>query len=203
MPNGVGLVTPKYFQYLKSPLWESLLNQRSDNCGNCIIWMGRITRITGLFFKNTILSWIHQRNLSLPELWIACYNIGLQPVTNSLHIWYNVVCHHMVTSSSGNIFRVTGRLWGEFTGDRVFPSQRLVTRSFDVFFDLRLKKRLSKHSWCWWFGTPSASLWRHRNDNSISGIILGMGWAMWEGVTSSHCMAEPIHWMSTASAVEQ
>ena len=27
-----------------------------------------------------------------------------------------------------------------------FPSQRLVTRSFDVFFDLRLNKRLSKQS---------------------------------------------------------
>ena len=28
-----------------------------------------------------------------------------------------------------------------------FPSQRSVTRSFDVFFDLRLNKRLSKQSW--------------------------------------------------------
>ena len=26
-----------------------------------------------------------------------------------------------------------------------FPSQRPVTRNFDVFFDFRLKKRLSKH----------------------------------------------------------
>ena len=44
-----------------------------------------------------------------------------------------------------------------------FPSQRPVTRSFDVFFDLRLYKRLSKHSWGWWFETLSSSLWRHRN----------------------------------------
>ena len=29
-----------------------------------------------------------------------------------------------------------------------FPSQRSVTRSFDVFFDLPLNKRLSKQSWC-------------------------------------------------------
>ena len=28
-----------------------------------------------------------------------------------------------------------------------FPAQMPVTRSFDVFFDLRLKKRLSKQSW--------------------------------------------------------
>ena len=44
-----------------------------------------------------------------------------------------------------------------------FPSQRPVTRSFDIFFDLRLNKQLSKQSWGWWFKTPSRSLWRHRN----------------------------------------
>ena len=42
-----------------------------------------------------------------------------------------------------------------------FPAQRPVTRSFDVFFDLRLNKRLSKHSWGWWLETPSCPLWRH------------------------------------------
>ena len=44
-----------------------------------------------------------------------------------------------------------------------FPAQRPVTRSFDIFFDLRLNKRLSKQSWGWWFETLSCSLWRHRN----------------------------------------
>ena len=36
-----------------------------------------------------------------------------------------------------------------------FPAQRPVTRNFDVFFDLRLNKRLSKQSWGWWFETLS------------------------------------------------
>ena len=45
-----------------------------------------------------------------------------------------------------------------------FPAQRPVTRSFDVFFDRRLEKRLSKQSWGWWFETPSRSLWRHCNE---------------------------------------
>ena len=31
-----------------------------------------------------------------------------------------------------------------------FPAQRPATRNFDVFFDLRLNKRLSKQSWGWW-----------------------------------------------------
>ena len=46
-----------------------------------------------------------------------------------------------------------------------FPTQRPVTRSFDVYFDLRPNKRLSKHSWGWWFETLSSPLWRHRNVN--------------------------------------
>ena len=46
-----------------------------------------------------------------------------------------------------------------------FPSQRPVTRSFDVFIDLRLNIRLSKQSPGWWFQTSSRSLWRHCNDS--------------------------------------
>ena len=42
-----------------------------------------------------------------------------------------------------------------------FPTQRPVTRSFDVFFGMCLNKRLSKQSWGWWFETPSRPLWRH------------------------------------------
>ena len=84
----------------------------------------------------------------------------------------NYVCHilvsfvqNMMTSSNGNIFRATDPLCGEFTGH---PSQRPVTRSFDVFFDPRLNKRLSKQSWGWWFETPWRSSWRHCN-----------AWASW------------------------
>ena len=45
-----------------------------------------------------------------------------------------------------------------------FPAQRPVTRSFDIFFDLRLNKRLSKQSWGWWFETLLRPLWRRCND---------------------------------------
>ena len=49
-----------------------------------------------------------------------------------------------------------------------FPAQRPVTRSFDVLFDLRPNKRLSKRSWGWWFETPFRPLWRHSNEYSLS-----------------------------------
>ena len=54
-----------------------------------------------------------------------------------------------------------------------FPSQRPVTRSFGVFFDLRLNKRLSKQSRRPWFETPSHSLWRHFNFNISRHLCTG------------------------------
>ena len=49
-----------------------------------------------------------------------------------------------------------------------FPAQRPVTRSFDVFFDLRPNKRLSKQWWGWWFETPAGPFWRHCNGAVIT-----------------------------------
>ena len=54
-----------------------------------------------------------------------------------------------------------------------FPVQRPVTRSFDVFFDLRPNKRLSKQSWGWWFETPLRPLWR--NCNNASALLCSNG----------------------------
>ena len=53
----------------------------------------------------------------------------------------------MMTSSNGNIFRVTGHLCGNSLVTGEFPAQRPVTQSFYVFFDLHLKKRLSNQWW--------------------------------------------------------
>ena len=98
-----------------------------------------------------------------------------------MHLWRDRKCPFMIrpcsiwrlpmmTSSNGNIFRVTGPLCGEFTGPGEFHTQRPVTRSFAVFFDLRLNKRLSKQPWGWWFETLSWSLWRHRNAWTEPGV---------------------------------
>ena len=54
-----------------------------------------------------------------------------------------------------------------------FPAQRPVTRNFDVFFDHRLNKQLSKQSWGWWFEKPSRSLWPQYNGwNEPSRILI-------------------------------
>ena len=54
-------------------------------------------------------------------------------------------------------------LWAIYAGNSPTTAQRPVTRSFVVFFDLRLIKWLSKHSRCWWFEMPSHPLWSRCN----------------------------------------
>ena len=68
-----------------------------------------------------------------------------------------------MTSSNGNIFRVTGHLCGEFTGPRWIPHTMASDAELLFFFDLHPNKRLSKQWRGWWFETLSHPLWRHRN----------------------------------------
>ena len=44
-----------------------------------------------------------------------------------------------------------------------FPAKMPVTRSFDIFFDLRMNERLSKHSWGSWLETTLRPLWCQSN----------------------------------------
>ena len=86
---------------------------------------------------------------------------------------YHPTCdlfRNMMTSSNGNIFRVTGHLCGELTGHRWIPRTKASDAGLYVFFDLHPNKRLSKQPWGWWFETPSRPLWRHCNDYSFSGF---------------------------------
>ena len=111
--------------------------------------------------------------MTLVTLWWQCCPGALIKVI-IWYLFYSAPVLNMMTSSNGNIFRVTGPLCGEFTGPGEFPTQRSVTRSFGVFFDLRLNKRLSKQPWGWWFETPSWSLWRQCYEQSGLAQALAM-----------------------------
>ena len=63
----------------------------------------------------------------------------------------------------------------ESPGHRWFPSQSPVTRSFDVFFDLRLNKLSSKQSRRRWFETPLRSLSRHCDGGWWPGFWFTLG----------------------------
>ena len=94
-----------------------------------------------------------QHRYHLQYLWGISYDISRGPIPRLF----------MMTSSKGNIFRVTGHLCGDFNGPRLIPHTKASDAASDVYFDLRPNKRLSKQSWGWSFGTPSRPFWRHRN----------------------------------------
>ena len=107
----------------------------------------------------------------------------------------------MMTSSNGNTFCVTGHLCGEFTGHRWIPLTSL-TRSFDVFFHLRLNKRLSKQSWGWGFERQSRPSWRHCNDdvNTLThcGLMKQYGHRFGSilGQAMASCLTAPSHYLT-------
>ena len=76
-----------------------------------------------------------------------------------------------------------------------FPAQRPVTRSFDVFFDVRLIKRLGKHSRGWWFETLSHPLWRHRNESSANQLIFA--WIKSQLFRRRHFQTHFLEWNSS------
>ena len=113
---------------------------------------------------------------TLPRFHSNIYmNIGVFVMHVYMNYTFNVngscfhkACRLAITHDDVIKWKHFARLLGICAGNSPvpgeFPAQRPVTRSFDVFFDLRLNKRLSKQSWGWWFETLSCSLWRHCDD---------------------------------------
>ena len=95
---------------------------------------------------------MHQCN-SMCILWLVLTLLNVVNCRYRLYAaWYSVGCwlsrvrvDPMMTSWDGNIFRVTGPLWGVSASIRWIPFTKAsdLTRSFDVFFDLCLNKRLN------------------------------------------------------------
>ena len=106
-----------------------------------------------------VKSWRHNME-KLTSLTVLCEG-------NLLPIDYT---HSMMTSSNGTFSALLALGEGNPSVTGGFPSQRPVTWSLDVFFDLHPNKRLSKQSRRWWFKTPSRSLWRHSNEISMKSV---------------------------------
>ena len=113
---------------------------------------------------------------------VALHNVGVFSRGGRLSYRHGLVTDvyaAIMTSSNGNIFRVTGVCARNSPVTGEFPSQRPVTRSFDGLFHLRLNKRLSKRWRPRRSETPSRSSWRHCN----GGIYI---------IYISHCAIEYI-----------
>ena len=106
--------------------------------------------LNSLRCKDTM--WWHRIMRKLAQVMASCLT------TPSHYLNYSRWRHQMVTFSA-----LLAICAGNSPVPGEFPTQRPVTRSFDVYFDLRPDKRLNNQSWGWWFETLSHSLWRHRN----------------------------------------
>ena len=100
---------------------------------------------------------------------MALCRTGGKPLSESVMTKFpDTICHNGTVSWWRHQMETFSALLALCVGNspvtREFPSQRPVTRSFDVFFDLRLNKRLNKQSGGWWFETLFRPLWRHSND---------------------------------------
>ena len=77
----------------------------------------------------------------------------------------------MMTSSNGNIFRVTGHLCGNSPVAGEFPAQRPVTRSFNIFFNLSSRRpSFSVLHFCVYFDRASHFI----TSNCISELVIFM-----------------------------
>ena len=78
---------------------------------------------------------------------------------NGFNVYDDSLWRHKIETFSALLAICAGN--SPVTGE--FHAQRPVTRNFDVFFDLRLNKRLSEQWWGRWLETSSHPLWRHSN----------------------------------------
>ena len=141
------------------------LTQTYDSSNNCL-WN---CQYKGQFvnYYHSIYWYFHVELFAMYRYVVTCDRMSnLHLNKKNISQIYIKVMLHMMTSLNGNIFRVTGLLCGEFTDQRCF----------DVFFDLRLNKRLSNQLWGWWFETPSRPcIWgyfhRRINTNFLQDIL--------------------------------
>ena len=82
----------------------------------------------------------------------------------------------MMTSLNGNIFCITGLLWGKSTGHRWIPLTKASDAELWCFLWSAPQKRLSKQLRRRWFETPSRLSWRYCN-------------VIWY---QDHCLTDPV-----------
>ena len=114
-----------------------------------------------LFYETDAVSFLKHRKVTSQHLLNYLVRHGQRPdikahkstlINIMLELWGSQATRTTVGLDDVIKWKHFPRHWplcGEFTGLGEFPSQRSVTRSFDVFFGLRLNIRLSKHFQGW------------------------------------------------------
>ena len=122
----------------------------------------------------TFLFWMEHCGYGTGAFWDQCFMLFTTRISTvseansmqnivvnliSLMMKYSSWWHHQMETFSALLALYTEN--SPVTGE--IPIQRPVMRNFDVFFDLRPNKQLSKQSRGWWFEMPPGPLWSHCN----------------------------------------
>ena len=151
------------------PRWEHSPRMRNEGSGdesslpNSFGWEFILNTLNALntFLRGSTHFTFHGGAL-ISYIYISCFH-------DDVIKWKHVPRHWLLCGEfSGDC--------GEFTGHRWIPLTQTSDAELDVFFDLRLHKRLSKLSRRWWFETPSLSLWRHCNVVPNSDPVIREPW---------------------------
>ena len=122
---------------------------------------GHVASVSRLWVQSPIghvFPWTHAHS-KWKTVQIPAHQHFGQDIWTTVHAMENSWWRHQMETFSALLAICAGN--SLVTGE--FPAQRPVTRSFDVFFYLRLNKPLSKQWSGWWFETLSHPLWRHDN----------------------------------------
>ena len=114
--------------------------------------------------KGNVVTALSQGTWVAVIMWCRVVSWGMHGNNNDL---ITKMATYMMTSSNGNIFRVTGHLGAEFTGPRWILHTKASDAELWCFLWSAPNKRLSKQWWGWWFEMQWCPLWRHCNDLSL------------------------------------
>ena len=122
----------------------------------------------GDHFVNAPRKWETMFYCNVVSHWLGTYTKWSKQIKIKMvdEVWYTgPICftwwRHQMVAFSALLAICAGN--SPATGE--FPAQRPVTRSFDVFFDLRLNEQLSKQWWGWY-------LRRHRAHYDVRVMVL-------------------------------
>ena len=121
------------------------------------------------------LKWPHLRSCALRYTYMTHLLVGV-----------NASGYIMMTSSNGNIFRVTGPLWGESTGHRWIPLTKASDAELWYFLWSAPEQRVEQT-----IETPG--IW-----DAIAPIMTSLSWRHCHGIKWNHCKTKqdkPAYWI--------
>ena len=165
--------TPKNQKWYSISIWDTDMKNKKLGitlayCSRGQSGYGPTNKIRRYIVTSSLIIWAYTQNDPCEETGTFAPKPSMfvcKTLCKCMHCWnltpyFSTWWRHQMEPFSALLAICAGHL--SVPGE--FPAQRPVARGFDVFFDLRLNKRLRKQSWGRWFETLSPPLWRHCYD---------------------------------------